>query len=241
MPARFTVWLCLPSARPIDEAAVCFERWRARGYKIACLRDGRVSDREELGVDLLVLQARQAYRGYAHSLNALSGLVLRYDPQCAIVVAAGDDMHPDPDHTAEQIGAQFLQRFPDTLGVMQPVGDFWPPDRDPATGRTGVERIAGSPWLGRAWCERAYRGRGPEWPLYYHSFNDQELQEVAETMGLFWQRPDLIHRHDHWARDSWDAEKPPHWNAVADAWDRDKAMYTSRKAAGFPMSSLRSA
>jgi hypothetical protein len=240
--ATSTVWYCIPSARPVGAAAVCFERWRERGYRTACLRDeGDGALRSELGVDLMVMQPRGAYRGYAASLNALCALVLRYDPQCQIIVAGGDDMRPDPNYMARDIAEQFLAHFKGTLGVLQPTGDAWPQDRD-ASGRNGVERIAGSPWLGRAWCERAYLGRGPEFPGYYHSFNDEELQLVAERAGLFWQRPDLVHYHEHWAREAgWGAEPPDHWKPVRAAWERDKTLFTARATAGFPMSRLRPA
>jgi hypothetical protein len=67
-------------------------------------------------------------------------------------------------------------------------------------------------------------------------FADEELQNVAQKMGVLWQRPDLIHFHQHptlegpmkaqsiWQRKIYSSE---HWQA-------SKALFDSRKAAGFP-------
>ena len=60
--------------------------------------------------------------------------------------------------------------------------------------------MAGSAWMGRNWCLRANQGKGPQWPYFFHSYADETLQCVAEKLGVFWQRRDLIHLHRHWAR-----------------------------------------
>ena len=44
-----------------------------------------------------------------------------------------------------------------TFGVMQPTGDRWGERNGIAT----IDRIAGSPWMGREFCRRMYHGSGP--------------------------------------------------------------------------------
>jgi hypothetical protein len=84
-----------------------------------------------------------------------------------------------------------------TFGVMQPTGDSW---SCPVRGVKLIEFIAGSPWLGREWCLRANKGAGPLWPGFFHMWADETLQIVAKQLGVFLQRPDLTHHHDHWGR-----------------------------------------
>jgi hypothetical protein len=118
-------------------------------------------------------------------------------------------------------------RYPSTFGVMQPTGDRWgeglypnahafeegPPANpnrckrcnQPSGGvnhcvGANIDRVAGSPWLGREWCLRANQGKGPLWPYFFHGYADETLQCVAQKLGVFWQRPDLTHLHQHWAR-----------------------------------------
>lgn len=151
-----------------------------------------------------------------------------------------------------------------TFGVMQPTGDRWQEglcftcrghgqevypmglNRIPCpdcsgTGRQAViDRIAGSPWMGREWCRLMYNGFGPMYNGYYHNFADEELQNVARKLGVFWQRRDLTHDHRHWAKTSttgWAGV--PEWmqriNLPAKSdWDRSQALFTARKAGGFP-------
>lgn len=63
---------------------------------------------------------------------------------------------------------------------------------------------------------------------------DEELQAVAIKMGVFWQRPELIHLHRHWARQGApmpaflsEANSPAHWNNY-------KRMFQFRQDRGFP-------
>jgi hypothetical protein len=114
---------------------------------------------------------------------------------------------------------------------MQPTGDPW---RD-TMGRI-IERIAGSPWLGRAFCERVNRGNGPWWPEYTHCFGDEELQCVATRLGIFWQRNDVTHHHDNWARAHGDAKDMPEFLRDANSpqhWAKYKALFEIRRASGF--------
>jgi hypothetical protein len=189
--------------------------------------------------------------------NALAKDVLETDSQCDWIIAGGDDVDPDPNHTADEIARECSEYFDDlymfrcedgndfaramtseqysTFGVMQPTGDRF------AGG--SIDRIAGSPWMGRAWCERINQGRGPLWPDYLHVFADEELQNVAIKYGVFWQRPELIHLHHHFQResDALDSKAvpraiPPHLIEAnsKDHWYKFKTLFNERTRTGFP-------
>jgi hypothetical protein len=97
-----------------------------------------------------------------------------------------------------------------------------------------ADKVAGSAWVGREFCERTYGGEGPFWHEYWHMFADKEIGEVAELLGVFWQRPDLEHYHNHWMRQGKpvpeflkEASGPSHWG-------RYSTLFNQRKQAGFP-------
>ena len=216
-------WLCIPSKRPAAEVNATLDKWRAQGYRIAIWRD---PGDEQVECDLLI---QEPYQGYARAVNALISAVLEADPSCEWCVAAGDDTEPDPNHTANEIARQCTEHFGGTFGVMQACGDEWADSH----GRM-ILRIAGSPFIGRDFAERINCGCGPYWEQYTHCFLDNEIMEVAQKYGAFWQRPDLTHRHNHWTRE----RKPmPHFLAEANSpmhWNKYSRIYFTRKAEGFP-------
>lgn len=277
-----SVWLVAPSARPVEHVAEWAAKWRECGYKVAVWRDVPC---QPMDVDLAIVggwvvsmginrnwPTTQAplreYPGYATAINALIEWVRVEDPDAEWFIAAGDDVYPDPNHTAEEIAAECADHFRDrtaemsygpamaggrtatpvaimgpTFGVMQPTGDRF------AGG--SIDRIAGSAWIGREFARRAYGGNGPLWPEYTHMFVDEELQEVAKKLGVFWQRPDLIHLHRHYQRFSDDIHStavqmptPPHMEAscndgyTREHWIKYKAIFQKRKAEGFPGSEV---
>ena len=273
-----SVWYCVPSARPSEEAEKCLSKWRKQGYRVAIQRDPG----KNAPMPGVVGYARP-YAGYAEAVNFLAREVLLMEPSCDWVVTGGDDTEPDLNHTADEIAAQcsehFLGRMKDiyppyrpewarriadypaspgnvaalaTFGVMQPTGDRFAYSKH--QGSAPIDRVAGSPWMGREWCLRINQGRGPMWsgvpgsddPLmqgYTHMFSDEELQNVAIKYGVFWQRPDLIHLHHHFQRESpaidskaIAAPTPPHLieaNSPAH-WEKYKKIFEDRKRAGFP-------
>ena len=121
-----------------------------------------------------------------------------------------------------------------TFGVMQPTGDRWG-DNESSRAAFGenrgaeIDRIAGSPWMGREWCERAYLGNGPMPDFYHHLYIDEELQEVATRLGVFWQCRDLTQYHNHPVRVNADysvyqtGHLAPLYNPAA--WEREKASF----------------
>lgn len=254
-----SVWYCIPSIRPAAEAKACLDKWRGMGYKIAVLRQGG-----PIEADLLIPTGE--YLGWARSTNILARQVLGLDRYCQWIVGGGDDYHPDSGLDALAIGfscqdyllnsikgklpekdREFLLRFMGfpsvTFGVMQPTGDRWG-DSESARQTYGadrgaiIDRIAGSPWMGREWCERSYLGNGPMWDGYHHLYADEELQEVAIKQGVFWQRPDLTQYHDHPARGpkGYSAYHEGHLAAIntETSWAVHRVTFEDRKAHGFP-------
>jgi len=207
----------MPSANP-GNCAARLPRWRELGYRVALLQD-RV--RFDAPADRILHVDR--YPGWPMSINLLCRDAV--PPTADIVVAAGDDMLPDPDHTAHELGVQFLERFPDRFGVMQPSGDSY----------LNARHYAGSPWLGRAWCDAMYHATGPFWPGYHHNWADNELYWLARCMDVYWDRPDLIQRHEHFAREAPAAAAPAYWQTSAGDHDRhDVDLFIARARAGFP-------
>ena len=252
-----SVWFAIPSCRVKPEAEACLSKWKSQGYKIAILRQGDPLDICDLQIPT------GEYLGWPRSVNILAREVLRRDRECNFVVSGGDDYNPDPKFTASEIGfsceayfgrskanyplAQTAYEDGATLGVMQPVADRWG-DSESARQTYGqdrgavLDRVAGSPWMGREWCERAYLDNGPMWDGYHHLYADEELCCVAEKMGVYWRRPDLNQYHAHPARGErgFAAYHEGHLANLysQEAWAREKAIFEDRKAKGFPGSEL---
>ena len=139
------VYHAIASARPVAQAQECFSAWRDMGYGTASIRD-----RADLDLDILLVLPE--WPGLWAATNTLAAHVLDHDPECQIIVAAGDDVWPDRSKRADEIADEFVEHFHGTLGVMQPVGVKLP----------GHDRLCWSPWLGREWCSRAFCGTGAD-------------------------------------------------------------------------------
>jgi len=231
-------WLCIPSARQERESTV--QQWFDAGYGVALWKDGPGPEFERIESRITVWHPN--YPGYASAINRLSDMVFEYDVTAEWVVIGGDDVEPDHHHTPGEIAESMNAYFRGTFGVVQPVGDRWH-EGVGGFSNAPIDRVAGSAWIGREFARRAYGGNGPLWPGYQHMFVDEELQEVAEKLGVFWQRRDLIQKHMHWGRGSTDSEVierpaklPAHlekWNTPKH-WRESKQLFEERKAAGFP-------
>ncbi len=249
-----SVWLTIPSKRPPEEAEKVLNLWRERGYKIALWRDPG----EWRGINADLILDYIDYPGYAEAVNQLIRDVLRaVDPSAEWFIAAGDDVEPDLNHSAEEIAVQCREHFAaalpvhpgqwtehgaQTFGVMQPTGDRW---GDKGDGKGAyIDRVCGSAWIGREFARRINQGNGPLWPEYFHMFVDEHLQCVAQKLGVLWQRRDLIQLHKHWGRGP-DAhpnqiqnpsERMPDFLKRANSaeeWQRGKAIFQKHKEAGF--------
>lgn len=246
-----SVWFAIPSKRPPEEARPLLKLWLERGYCVAIQRDATEAiEQGAFGrVDFI---GSRPYAGYSESVNWLTKMILDNDPEVEWIVTGGDDVQPDLKHTAEEIAAECNVHFNSlhpqhkTFGVMQPTGDRWGENEPWARSRfpdrpAYIDRICGSPWMGYEFCRRMYGGNGPMWPEYFHMFNDEEMQCVAEKLGILWQRRDLIHQHKHWGRKEGggaefgrDCPEFLKYAAGSVNWDRMKKIFDTRKAAGFP-------
>ena len=189
--------------------------WHEYGCQVAVLVNHPHGYRVLPEADMVILQ--KEWRGFPVAANILCQRV-----PADIVVVVGDDLYPDPNTTAQQVGEEMLSRFPDLYGVVQPTGD-----------RYGLPDICCiSPWIGQTFIERAYRGRGPYWEGYYHYFADHELQLAAEKLGVFQQRPDLVQYHDHWQRKG--EFRPKYLRQAKREHRKDKLLCEQRKREGFP-------
>jgi len=240
-----SVWYCIPAKRPLAKSTL--PMWRERGYKIAVYIDH--TDPEIECADFSVVSCTP-YQGYAVAVNSLvQHILFQEDPTCEWIVTGGDDVLPDTSHTPEEIARECSEHFGtvndvpnferSTFGVMQPTGDRYGDDERHLGefGSAYIDRVCGSPWMGREWCLRINQGRGPLLPEYYHMGEDEELQAIATKLGVLWQRPDLTHYHRHWARARRDAADMPEFLKRAndpEEWRRYKELFAARQAAGFP-------
>jgi len=235
-----SVWYCIPSKKPAAEAQKCVDLWRSMGYQVALWRD--IGDDP---VDCDYIRYGE-YPGYAKAVNALALDVLALDAACNWIVTGGDDTEPDPRKHAEVIALECSRHFGKcdildhgdaenlfgTYGVMQPTGDRWGAERG---GSAYIDRIAGSPWLGREWCLRAHKGAGPLHPDFFHMFVDEALLHAAASQGVFWQRRDLTHYHRHWAREKGHGGVPWYLKTAngQSHWNEAKAIFERIKRGGF--------
>lgn len=213
------VWVAFPTAHPA-RGAEAVQLWSLRGYSVAVLTNTPYCRGTKADLNIHVPE----YPGYWRSQNALAKAILAVDPDFRALCCAADDMRPDPNLMSYEIAEEYLGRFPDGFGVMQPIGD----DLD------GTDRICGSPFFGRGWIEEGYAD-GPYHAGYMQFFQDEELRIVAGRLGVLWDRPDLTHYHAHWTRsDRGKASKTDYQAANDKFWAADRRVFEARKAQGFP-------
>jgi hypothetical protein len=258
-----SVWLCIPSKRPPEECDPILQKWHERGYRIALWRDWNDARRWPQAPGVAFVRTAEKYPGYAIAVNSLVRQILEMDPAAEWVVTGGDDVEPDANHTAEEIarttGWHFFEQYwceaelhsshygaderkaLETFGVMQPTGDRWGDHPALHAGDLKgayIDRVCGSPWMGREFCRRMYQGNGPLFSGYFHMFEDAELQAVAQRLGVLWQRPDLIHYHRHWMRACHgDPSKMPEFLRKVSGpqhWAEAEALFLNRQRESFP-------
>ena len=227
------VWFCLPSIR---HGGGSIPLWKAKGYGVAVLRQGELLASVDIQIPV------SDYLGWSRSTNILVREVLRRDPGCLVCAAGGDDYLPEPNHSPDGLAAEMVAHFNGTMFVCQFTGDRWG-DSELTRKEFGedrgaeIDRIAGSPWMGREWCERAYMGIGPMWPGYHHLYADEELHDVAIKLGVYWARRDLTQYHNHPCRtQGYDVYKTGHLAPLYDPerWAEERRHFEARKAKGFP-------
>jgi len=179
-----------------------------------------------------------AWDGYPKAVNRLCREVLKQWPETLVCVTGGDDIEPDPEYSPEEIQQWFLERACDgcfyefdghehkTYGVMQPTGDPWADSQ----GRI-IERIAGSPWMGRAWILESCGGNGPILEEFHHYYEDEWLQRAAQMQGVFWPNPLVTQKHNHWTKNG--GERPAFLHKAQAKWQQDKATFEACVARNF--------
>jgi len=212
---NLSIWVAWPTVN-IQRSRLMTEVWHERGYKVAVLINPPHEHTDLPEADRVIVQ--EEWEGFA-----TAGNLLCHEVPADIVVIVGDDIFPDPDRTAQEIGQEFLERFPDLFGVMQPIGDVY----------GWTHRCCVSPWVGRKFIEDTYNGEGPYWPEYFHYFNDYELQLVAEKLGAFQQREDIVQFHDHWERKE-GAHRPEYLRKAKRNHPKDKRLWKIRSQQGYP-------
>lgn len=228
-------WFVVPSARPPADVNRIVQKWLDMGYCVALQRDPGKGP----GVNANAVFERP-YQGYSEAVNWLTRTVMDADDTAEWIVTGGDDTEPDLCLPASHIAEQCKAHFGGTYGVMQPTGDRWGANEPWALARypeapAYIDRICGSPWMGREFCRRMYAGNGPMWHEYFHMFNDSEMQDVCQMHNLLWQRRDLIHLHHHVHREGGGAVPEFLTQAYSrENWIRMERLYLSRKAANFP-------
>ena len=208
------IFYAIPSINK-ERCESCFSMWKGLGYKTAVLLDkGKPAP---VNADLVT--EVDPYGGYYQSFIQLHKVI---GDSADIIITGGDDILPDP-REAEELGQEFFEHFPDGFGVMQPLGD----------NMVGADTICASPWFGKGWLKRAYRGKHPVWPGYIAFYGDQELREITKKMGVLWQRWDVNQYHHHWSRQGGPA-KLDYQTKNDGFWKQDEKLYYERKQNNWP-------
>lgn len=224
------VWVLIPTALK-EHVWDHFAKWRTQGYKIGLLTDAFAcpsgDPRRQRAIeasDMLIDCA--TYPNVWKSWNMLAKAVMAWGADVCVMI--GDDMDPDPLKSAQEIAEEYLARFPDGYGVMQPCGD---PQGMDSSGLPAAARICGSPWVGRRWVNDAYRGNGPVCGEYNAFYADEEMKLKAEKLGVLWMRSELTQFHHHW---SWGHLQRQEYHVRNNKkWNDDKALFEKRKEEGF--------
>ena len=211
--------LCYSSGRAdLDRAGRTFEKWHELGYATAAfLDDRRKPDHCDYPVSGI-------YRGWARAVNTLCDLLLSNVENVDWIVTGGADILPDPELFGDEIAELCTEHFDGTYGVMQPSGDKF--------GALVNKEACVSPWLGRDWITSAYSGRGPLLADYFHFYADTDLMHVATKAKRLWWCDSFVQYHDHYLRRG--ESVPAHLERAAAANPKDRALFESRRRAGFP-------
>lgn len=217
------VWVTFPTANT-DAANQTLAKWHMRGYRSCVLIDP--GQAKPMADDVLVRDAGP-YPGYPTASNAVIRRAVELG--AVIVIAGNDDIDPDPEYSAQEIAARFERYFPDYFGVMQPTGDAYgslAPDSQ--------QRSCVSPWIGREFARRINGGHGVYRTEYQDLWDDAELWEVADRLGVLRQAPDIVQFHRHWSRGCGDHLPPALRQRICHSNQADMLTFQRRRNAGFP-------
>lgn len=218
------VFVVFPSANP-PRAYDTVLKWKQMGYQ-ACV----YLDTATAGDTGAYHEWRGPYNGYWDACNWMAHQLVNGQEKAQIVIFGADDIEPDANKTCAEIANEYMQRFPDLYGVMQPTGDRQGIDK---TGQPASARICGSPWIGANWIKRAYQGKGATWEGYRSFYSDEELWHVAKRENVLWLAPEYSQKHLHW---SW-GHAPQTFYQKRNSnlyWIQDKDLFNKRLAENFP-------
>jgi hypothetical protein len=218
-------WVVFPSALT-ERANAAVDAWAAQGYRTLIYQD---IGTKACAADLVRFGK---FPGYYRIINHLVE-----DALCEgadVITCAGDDMLPDPVANAQTIGRFYLGIYPNGEGVLQACGDKQGLD---IHGVPAAERICGSPTFGREWITRSYLGKGPFWNGYHSFYGDEDLREVAQSLGLLHMARQFTFLHQHWSWGHMSRQGYQERNSN-EHWEADAALFSARKADGFPCSEM---
>ena len=215
--SELRIWYAIPSASQ-ERCVNAFEKWKGMGYKTAVFLDPGAA-----GVPADFTMRATEYHPYFGYYEAVNRLTAALADEADIIVSGGDDMFPDPDKNAQQLGQEFVEHFKGTLGVMQPTGDNL---------HANVHTICGSPWMGVDYIRRGYKGVGPMPPYYKHFYGDEEMMDVCNRLGIMWIRPDVVQYHEHWSRPG--VVQLAYQTRNNQYWDVDQKLFFTRRRQGYP-------
>jgi len=216
------IHVLIPTAQR-SHANVTIQKWRAAGYAVGVFVDP--GPLHVIGYDW-ILQA--PYPGVWRAWNALAKAAVAMGIDACFLV--GDDMDPPLEISAEEMKKQFFDHFPTGFGVMQATGDR---QGDRIDGKWASQRICGSPLVGAQWIRKSYGGEGPVDGRYEAFYADESLLHVARNLGVLWQREDLCLLHRHWSF-GYLPQQDYHRRNNRLSWSKDKALFETSLAAGFP-------
>lgn len=206
-----------PTVR-MGRAAETVARWRRAGFTPLIMINDIPG--AKLPDDCGVIK-KTHYEGYFRECNLLCNIAFS-QARADVVVCAGDGIWPDPDMDGPSAGALFASKFPNGIGVMQPIWDKFP----------GWEGNCWSPWIGRGFWQQFYENAGPFSHEYMQFFGGCELYDVADKEGLLF-RTEAYHQVNCQHPRDWQGE-----HNFKEYLEKDQSKYLSRKMDKFPGSGV---
>lgn len=213
------IGVCFPTIA-LQKAAETIGRWRAKGFVPLIMVNNVPGAKFPEGCGAI---KKDSYEGYARECNLLCHILFD-EAKCDVVICGSDGIWPDPDLEASSAGALLASKFPNGVGVVQPVWDKF----------EGSSGACWGPWIGRGFYNTFYSGQGPYCSEYFQYFMGSELYDFAKKEGVLFET-DAIHQYfHHYSRTG--GPKPDFFqNHNRGAYlESDRSTYYHRKKNGFP-------
>lgn len=204
----------------LQKASETVGRWRARGFVPLIMVNNVAGAKYPEGCGAI---KKDSYEGYFREMNLLCKILFE-DARCDVVVCGGDGMWPDPELDATAAGALLALKFPNGVGVMQPIWDKFP----------GSDGNCWGPWIGKGFWREFYQHEGPFCHEYIQYFGGCELHDVAKKEGVLYET-DAIHQYfHHYSRSGGPKATFFQEHNRSEYLERDRSMYFQRKKDGYP-------